>query len=456
MIISYEVGLKSFADESYFGISNTSDDESVTLKSSCLSSLVDSEIIVDYSPETSLDLGIERKSKKQSTNQNPSIRGKISGHRSRRLRGKSDAPNPHDELLSMHYDRERIESLLDKAYPCENDSVETFGRLPLHEIIDDFSVEAQIKENTDTEDNWTSYQRYHLVEGLDMSNRVSTLEEKGIDPQYAKGPPLHDSEQHRTFQSDDDDRSINNAIATKNFVSAPRLLESTKSIPFAVQVQMPNNDKSNTSMKYLSTASFKAIGDFSVSRPRDPMSSGNSCGFKSKYIDDDKTRMSSSYCSNSTPWSRNYSTRSPIGVDHFDERRPWRKSKSRVYTAVKPNYEENFIHDNEEVIARLKFQVGNMIYENSLRKRLSSNLLQKSLNSVHPTCGSSIRSDLHKINSIKARRRELELQRVPSSSSHYTSAVLKRAEKERSHDQLKIQELKTRLRRIESTKTCKV
>lgn len=444
-MISYgEVGMKSYTDESYFGISNTSDDDSVTFKSSCLSSSVDSEIIVDYTPEISLDLGIERKShmKKQFTNQNPSISGKISGHRSRRLRVKSDTPNPHDELISMHYDRDRIESLLDNAYPSENDSVETFGRLPLHEVIDDFSVEAQ-----NTEDSWTSYQRYHSVDVVGMSNRASTLEEKGIDPQYAR-PPLHDSEQHRTFQSDDDDRSINNAIATKNFVSAPRLLESTKSIPSAVQVQIPDNDENNTSVKYLSTASSKAIGDFSVSRPRDPITSGNSWGFETKYIDDDKTRMSSSYCSNSTPWSRNYSTRSPIGVDNFDERRPWRKSKSRIYTAVKPNYEDNFIHDNEEVIARLKFKVGNIISENSVRKRLSSELLQKSLDSVHPTCG-------RKINSIKARRREIELQRVPS-SSHGASVVLKSTEKERSHDHLKIQELKTRLRRIESTKTFNV
>lgn len=452
MIIYEGKSLKSFADESYFGISNTSDDDSLTLESSCLTPSADPEIFVDYTPETSLDLGIQRNvnmnKQLHTTNENLSrLHGEISGHRSRRLIDENDRSNPHDELLSIHYDRKRIESMLDEVYPCENDSVESFGRSPLHEIIDDFSVEAQIKENIDAEDNWTSYQRYHSV---DISNRVSTPKEDRIDAKDVKEPILHDSEQLRTFLNDDDDRSINNAIATKNFVSAPRLLEATKSVPSVVQVRRPNNDKSSTSMKYVSTARFKAIGDYSVSRPRDAsyeITSVSSCGFNNKFIVDDKSRISSSYCSTSTPWSRN----SPVGVDHFDERRPWRKSKSRLYTAVKPNYEENFIHDNEEVIARLKSQVGNIISENSLQKRLSCNLFQ---DLVHPR--NIIGSDLAKINSIKARRREIEIQRVPSSSSRCTSSMSKRAEKERPCNDLTIQELKTRLRRIESTKTIMV
>jgi hypothetical protein len=273
----------------------------------------------------------------------------------------------------------------------------------------------------------------------------------------------------------DDELSVNNALAVDRFISAPRLCKGTKSVPSIVTVESYDDD----SFTFYSHYDTKSSNKDSVFRPKEEDTEVKDWSRVKSHMDQLPflTEVPSAGSENkfSASASRVQSYGSPIGVEHFDDKRPWRKPN----IILKTHNEETNLSEEVELIRLLKSQVQRLIFEaiptninfdkhqiglksatfrnrplNSRTQEVynpSINELKRRLRGIEATHSTSKSNDHiihthHSIEELKSRLRGIEAIRTHSRGSTI------RSNEHKIHSHHSIEELKSRLRGIEATR----
>lgn len=232
----------------------------------------------------------------------------------------------------------------------------------------------------------------------------------------------------------DDELSINNALAVDRFISAPRLCKGTKAVPTLVTVESTDDDFIAFYQRY----DTKTLNKDSAFQPKEEDTDDKDWSRVKSHMDQLPflTEVPSSESENkfSAAASRVQSFGSPIGVEHFDEKRPWRNPK----IILKTHNEETDLSKEEELIRRLKSRVQRLISE-AIPTNINIDKNRIVLESVtftnRPFTSGSI-------NELKRHLRGIE---ATHSRSRHDEHII--------HPHHSIEELKSRLRGIEATRT---
>ncbi len=251
-------------------------------------------------------------SQSQSRQRNPRIR-------QRPQTASTANQNPYDAFLSEKYDRQRIEQNLE--------------RLLFGSDTDIYSFTYTDRDDHDSVDSFSRRFPLHQEE----------ISKGGRDDSIGVVEKIVEEETY-TFENEDI-RSVNNAIATRNLISAPRLLEGTKNIPSMIKIETfddddDNNDNDNGKGKY--GKHMDIIHDIGESpsievRPTSTGTHINTSIFKPSSTapnqldqEDEQTKRTRITTASSSFGYSSYesSTKWKERVGQFDERRPWRKYRS--------------------------------------------------------------------------------------------------------------------------------
>lgn len=338
----------------------------------------DRNIYFDFTPSASFELGINSKHESTSHTETPidansmpltsTTRGRKtgqflsvkpagksnSGHR-KANKTQQNAPNPHDAFLSKKYDRKRIERYLEIFFPSNRDdndshSVDYVPRHPLHQSFEEQSnsmkegAAGEIwRRRNDASTNASSvHDLPYFHQHVSSQNGNETKKSYNFNYIYRK----YENDVGKEQDNDDDDvRSVNNAIAMKNLVSAPRLLcEGTKRIPsvISIQVQTYNDDDDDMNMNDLQSklkSKSKSKSQFLEEEKASPLlretstqPTNNVNGTRTYSTRPDEVSTRYETFKSSLQWiQKEENITKSIEIGHYDDRRPWRKTSTPPY-----------------------------------------------------------------------------------------------------------------------------
>jgi hypothetical protein len=332
-----------------------------------------------------------------------------------KISAKSSRKNPHNEYIADRYNTDRIQHGLDLLdMPPENDNPGLVKRIPLHKensyieswteggisldaAVDKGSTIAGYSLRLDFDNKPIGGSDFEAVPSIltNEKNHVSFAYQmpelkmpqrstpESNDEQNSDGYILQQEKQDPgvyipakasilkkdgrypdvTWQPNkiflvDDALSINNTLAVERFISAPRLCKGTKAVPSIVTVERTDDDDS---ILFSSPHVHDAIIEKeSVFRPKEEDNDWKrvkSHMDQLPYIMKDLSGESEGNTLNGAN-SRGQSFGSPVGVEQFDKKRPWRKSN-----VILEIQEEANISKEEELIHQLKSRVERLISE---------------------------------------------------------------------------------------------
>lgn len=332
-------------------------------------------------------------------------------HLRKKITSKSSRKNPHNEYIADRYNTDRIQRELDMLdMPPENDAtgpvktkslhkgtdhfeVGTEGAMSMDIAVDDTSTiagyslrvefaggsDSEVVLNTQlkSEENHVSFVPHipvlkspkqstskNIKSILVKRNESEIRDNTGVYIPHedlsilAEASNLHDGRYPHVMSQpnrqipEDDALSINNALAVKRFISAPRLCEGTKAVPSVVIVERTDHDYIAFAPSKHDASSYKE----SVFQPKEEDKDWKrvkSHMDQLPYIMKLSSAESEGNTLNGTN-SRGQSFSSPVGVDQFNERRPWRKPHIILETQAN-------ISKEEELIRQLKSRVEMLI-----------------------------------------------------------------------------------------------
>lgn len=285
-------------------------------------------VYLDFTPTASFELGVDagiggddvrfRGAQAQSRQKNPRIR-----QRPHATKSSAASSNPHDTFLSQKYDRQRIEHNLERIL---------FGS-----DTDIYSLTHTIK--SDRDDDRDSVDSFTRRFPLHNEEKFKSVRDGSIGELV--------EEDGDNYEYNEDIRSVNNAIATRNLISAPRLLEGTKNIPSMIKIETfddDDDDEDGDEDKRKDRKPVDIIHDISESpsievKPTNINTATTTRGaiFKPRTTiittndqEDEQTRRTRITTTSSSFGYSSYesSTKWKERVGQFDERRPWRKYRS--------------------------------------------------------------------------------------------------------------------------------
>jgi len=301
--------------------------------------------------------------------------------------------SPHNQFLSEKYDAKRIErelALLDS--PAENDTKAFFTRKPLHLHVENHE-----------EDEFSAHLTLGEIATLDEFSAITgdgTLPEKMRSGRFDRSSSFrvpnphevsntHYSRQHSSnlIQANhlqntgngtnqiagdiltEDTLSVNNALAVERFISAPRLCKGTREVPSIIGVATfdgEDNDEENEFENFDT--------DYTgVFRLKD-----NTKSKKSEQASEAKSKQSQEEEKFKRVWNHiaqlpqiekllvndfdegvgsKKSYGSPVGVEQFDVKRPWRKRG----TTPETNENSRTLIDEGILIEKLKSRVHKIL-----------------------------------------------------------------------------------------------
>lgn len=383
--------------------------------------------------------------------------------------------NPHNQYLSGRYDAKRIErglALLDAAPENDNQALPT--RKPLHAEIEDPEGEMSIIFSID---EGISVEEFSVIPGLKqrsvkfkrhakaVGNRADLQEQdSGV---YIPGQNQHPNEdlQQPQFSKhlscvilSEDSLSVNNTFAVERFISAPRLCKGTKDVPSVVNV-ISFDDENNEDLIMLGTSHDETHADSRnsfrsnvISGSKKNLQPSNKVDSKKRQKDQDFKRVWNHIAqlpnieqllTDDLNFDEGVGSRrsfgSPVGIEQFDERRPWRKPDKDPQLAS--------INQEEALIDELKSRVQNI-----LSQAIPTDINMDKKNIVFEKDGfqtsslSNFSSNNNTLNKIKSRRRIIEATHSKDDGCETSFRSVKTGASS-------VVKLKERLRQIESSVT---
>ena len=386
--------------------------------------------------------------------------------RSRPRSGSTFKFSPHNQYLSEHYDAKRIEmELKGLDTPPEQDvrNKRKNRKRPLHrEIFSDHDLDISLDDGQISKqaaiDEGLSIDGYSL---LNQSKRHITVKfdtEQEHDQEFTINPsktksgsgyaaytsmlkeqddeqdsevyipgPTHDPSDrlmvHQFSGISDDNLSINNVLAVERFITAPRLCKGTKNVPSSIQVMSSSEEDDGDRDIFVSlSASPSMESKSSTMTPKAKTSSSISARSNSKKDDFESWNrvkhhisqlpsiqqllsddFEDLYPSGPSSGSRK-SYGSPVGIEQFDERRPWRKPSVQIESEkLAPIDEQRMILDLKsrvETILTYTYAIPNDTKSSSNKENLPHQFKRAST----PTGV----TDTDAVSRIKSRRRDIE------------------------------------------------
>lgn len=374
-------------------------------------------------------------------------------HKKSLVRTRKLKPNPHNQYLSTRYDARSIEQGLELFdTPPENDSkVYAKKKKPLHldVEIDDCESEVSISLALAV-DEGLSIEGYSLIRGIEgdynndqkQQNRKSKYTSMAnLSRSYSNFSGKRSNSEDHHFINDtkghmqplvqkqssegsgvpEDELSVNNALAVERFISAPRLCKGTKTVPSVISFEEESEnfillarkqeDKRPESKKISMSGSKsshldskRVVENRDLNRVLNHIAQLPNIDTVLADLFDEGGRSRKSFGSRK-------SFSSPVGVDQFNEKRPWRIPTKSIESDTEPQLDSNFefIHqfnENEALIGELKSRVQSIL---SRAVPTDINVKKKSLccpSSVNVPTPSSINPK--SLEKIKSRRRIIE------------------------------------------------